>query len=98
MTTARTGADYTEQLRTRYRKLQALKQRVDAELTAVENGLRVAGVIKHRGTWKIPPTHTAEQAREAHRRWQNGERDDTWVAAGERQYQRESKRRNRSAA
>jgi hypothetical protein len=87
----------SERLLDRYRHLQELKRRVDAELIAVESGLLVAGVLSKRGRRPIAPTHTIEEAREAHRRWAAGETDDPWVKAGERQYQRDSKRRRRAA-
>lgn len=81
----------------RYEQLQRLKLRVEAELVAVESGLRVTGHISRRGRRMLAPTHTVEEAREAHRRWSLGETEDEWVKAGERQYQRESKRRRRAA-
>lgn len=79
---------------TRYGELQALKLRVDSELIAVENGLRVAGFMPIKGRPRIAPTHTEAEAREAHARHQRGETDD-WIDAGERQYQRDRKRLKR---
>lgn len=75
----------------RYRRLQALKLETEHEIAALERGLRVAGVLSRRGRPSVEPTHTAEQAREAHRRWTAGERG-AWVASGERQYKRERRR------
>lgn len=87
----RTAPTYTEELSARYIELQELKKKLDGEIVSVERGLRVAGLLVVRGKPRLAPTHTIAEARDAHRRWQKGERDDEWVAAGERQYQRENK-------
>lgn len=89
---------YAATLAAKYVELQGLRKRIDTELTAVENGLRVAGLMPA-GRPTKPPTHTLTEARAAHARWGRGLRDDDTVA-GERQYQRERKRaaRRRTAA
>ena len=76
----------------RYLDLEAVKRRVDAELTTLGVALRKAGVVTTRE--RKPATHTVSEAREAHNRWQRGIRTP-WVVDGERQYQRERKRRAR---
>lgn len=87
---------YIASLAAKYVELQELKKRLDTEIVAVEQGLRVAGLLPA-GRPKVAPTHTAGEARDAHRRHAKGERSD-WVDAGERQYQREAKRRRRLVA
>lgn len=96
MTTYRhPDAAVTGHLAARYIELQVLKKQLDVEITAIENGLRVAGLFRV-GRPKVPPTHTLTQCREAHARWQRGERDNQWVIDGERQYQRERKAAKRA--
>lgn len=83
----------SEQLQ-RLAALEELKRRVEADITAIKNGLIVAGHIDARGRRYKPPTHTDTEAKEAHAAHQRGERSD-WIDAGERQYQREKKRATR---
>ena len=78
----------------RLEQLQALRLRIDIEITAVENGLKVAGVLDNRGRPRVVPTHTLAEAKAAHAAHKRGERSD-WIDAGERQYQRERKRDER---
>ena len=81
----------------RYAHLQELKKKLDTELSIVENGLRRAGLLAS-GRPRLAPTHTLQESREAHRRWQAGERDNQWVIDGERQYQRERKMAQKAGA
>jgi hypothetical protein len=87
----RTVAD----LQARYAKLQRLIVDAQIELTAVEEGLRVAGVLRA-GRPRKRPTHTVSEAREAHRLHQLGDLSP-WVQDGERQYQRDNARARRSS-
>lgn len=86
----RTVAD----LQARHVKLERLLVEIETELVAIEEGLRVARVMAT-GQPRKRPTHTRSEAKEAHRLHQNGD-TTPWVRAGERQYQRDHKRRARS--
>lgn len=91
---------YTDQstkgaLLDRYARLQELKLRTDADLTSVEAGLRMSGLLSRHGRPEKSPTHTVQQCRDAHAAWQRGDRDE-WTTMGERQYQRERKREERA--
>lgn len=94
----RTEPTVAAQLAARYIELQDLKKKVDSELAAVENGLRMAGLLALRGKPRLAPTHTVTEAREAHRRFAAGDRGSKWVIDGERQYQRERKNARRAVA
>lgn len=98
MTYLRQDPSVAGQLARRYVELQDLKKKVDTELAAVENGLRMAGLLAGAGRPRLAPTHTVAEAREAHRRFAAGERDEAWVLDGERQYQRERKAAQKGAA
>ena len=80
----------TDALRARYERLMVLQRELEAEIVAVTNGLRVAGLMPA-GRPRIAPTHTADEARAAHAAYSRGHRDD-WTVDGERQYQRDRKR------
>lgn len=95
MTTTET-TPYVAELLARRDRLERLLVEVEAELAAVEDGLRVAG-ISRRGRPRARPTHTPTEAREAHRLHQLGERTP-WVLAGEREFKRRNKRTERSGA
>ena len=82
-----------EKLRVRYYELLKVKQRLDAEVVAVENGLRMAGLMPA-GRPALAPTHTLAESRKAHSAYARGHRDD-WTVSGERQYQRDRKRASR---
>jgi hypothetical protein len=85
------------QLRARYVELEELRTRIDFELIVVENALRAANAWTRPGRPRKPPTHTPEEAKEAHRLWMAGQRS-AWIDAGYRQYERENKRTRRQAA
>lgn len=82
-----------EAMRARYYELLKLKQRVDADVVAAENALRVARLMPA-GRPSLAPTHTVEESRKAHAAYARGHRDD-WTVDGERQYQRDRKRASR---
>lgn len=75
-------------------ELERLLVEVETEIVAVEDGLRVAGLMPA-GRPRKRPTHTPAEAREAHARHQAGESSD-WIDEGERQYKRRYARRLRS--
>lgn len=85
--TPRTAAD----LLARRAELERLLVEVETEIVAVEDGLRVAGLMPA-GRPRRRPTHTPAEAREAHRLHGQGETSD-WIDEGERQYKRRNKRR-----
>lgn len=87
----RTVAD----LLARRAELERLLVDVETEIVAVEDGLRVAGLMPA-GRPKKRPTHTPAEAREAHRLHQLGE-CSPWIDEGERQYKRRNQRRVREA-
>lgn len=72
-------------------RLERLLVETEIELVAVEDGLRVAGLMPA-GRPRRRPTHTPAEAREAHRLHGQGETSD-WIDEGERQYKRRNKRR-----
>lgn len=91
----------TQQMRNRISRLLLVRDGIDQELTALRNGLRMAGDVDddlepRRGPGRptIPSlfTYTEEEARAAHSLWVQGVHTD-WSRDGERAYQRESKRR-----
>lgn len=84
-----TAADIAA-LRDKRDRLVDLRATVDAELADVTATLHQLGALQSRAL--LPPTHTVDEARDAHRRFNAGDRDE-WVVAGERQYQRDRKRR-----
>lgn len=86
-----------ETLLARHQRLQALKVRVDTELAGLDQLLRKAGLVPTKRPQFKPPTHTVDEAREAHRLYCLGQKDDPWVRAGEQQYQRERGRRRQAA-
>lgn len=82
-----------ERLRARYYQLLKVKQQLDTDIVAAENGLRMAGLMPA-GRPALAPTHTLADSRKAHAAYMRGHRDD-WTTAGERQYQRDRKRAKR---
>lgn len=94
MTTALEPRSATEYLLARRALLEKLLVEVETELCAVEDGLRVAGLMPA-GRPRMRPTHTPAEAREAHRLHQLGEHSD-WIDQGERQYKRRDARRRRA--
>lgn len=85
----------TADLLERRAKLAKLRKEIDAEIVAIDNGLRMAGVLRLRGRPRKAPAYTDLEAREAHARHQAGERTPE-VIEGHRQYQRENTRQRRS--
>lgn len=83
-----------DDLLARHARLERLIVEAEIELVAIEEGLRVAGVSLI-GQPRKRPTHTRSEAREAHRLHQRGD-TTPWVRTGERQYQRDNKRKARS--
>lgn len=88
-------SDQPAALVTRYAQLQRLQKRVEVEIAAVRRGLQVSGILDVRGRPMKPPTHTHDEAKEAHQLHQKGDTSD-WVKDGERQYQRQRARVQRS--
>lgn len=85
-----------DQLQERYAALEALQDKVATEKQAIEDQLRALGRWGRAGRRRLPPTHTPEEAEEAHRMWIEGQRTP-WIEAGQRQYQRERRRAYRQA-
>ena len=90
MSTAQAPATL-EELQARYNKLLRLRDQIDGELDAVAEGLRM-----HKA-WKGQPRKanvmSSAEAKRAHAAYASGD-TTVWAREGERQYQRESKRRN----
>jgi len=82
-----------DDLNRRYAELLELKKRIEQELTAVTNGIRVAE--GRPGRPLLPPAYTRDEVREAHKLYSQGV-DTEWVREGERQYKREAKRAERA--
>lgn len=82
-----------DELEKRHRELQALKKRVEVEIVAIQDALRMHGRWGRAGRPRKAPTHTDAEALDAHNRYMRGETEDPWVVEGHRQYQRDSRRR-----
>jgi hypothetical protein len=87
------STEIVSHLQHRRAQLLALKLRVEAELEAVSNGIRMAQGLA--GRPRKPPTHTVAEEAEAQRRWMAGERTH-WVEQGHRQRLRNLKRAERA--
>lgn len=81
-----------DELEARHAELQQLKQRLEVEIVAIQDGLRMHGRWGRAGRPRKPPTHTDAEALDCHNRYAAGDRTP-WVVAGHQQYQREERRK-----
>lgn len=80
-----------DEMRDRYQQLQALRDRIDQQMDALAAGLRMHGEWK--GAPRKPAVMSSAEAKRAHAAYATGDRS-IWAREGERQYQRDNKRRN----